>query len=191
MHMYIYAYVYIVQKQPSPPIPRHCHAHKVDTSPAFQQHHAKEIGYSMPIIFNWVLCTLFFFCKDDSVKHKNRSQLCKWSLTKECERLLFKWSRTKECERLLFKWSLTKECERLLFKWSLTKECERLLFKSSRNEKLLFSKSRTFNFFFVEVCLGIFEFEWLTVTNYILKTKLFNKIICKSKTTLQCWFYQI
>ena len=52
--MFIYTYLYIVQKRPSPPIPRPCHGHKVDTSPAFQQYHAEEIGYTTPLIFNWV-----------------------------------------------------------------------------------------------------------------------------------------
>ena len=51
--MFIYTYVYIIQKRPSPPIPLPCHAHKVDTSPAFQQYHAEKIGYTTPIIFNW------------------------------------------------------------------------------------------------------------------------------------------
>ena len=51
--MYIYTYVYVVQKRPSTPIPRSCHAHKVDTSPAFKQYHAEEIGYTTTIIFNW------------------------------------------------------------------------------------------------------------------------------------------
>ena len=54
IHMFIYTYVYIVQKRPSQPFPRPCHAHKVDTSPAFQQYHAEEIGYTTPIILNWV-----------------------------------------------------------------------------------------------------------------------------------------
>ena len=51
--MFIYTYVYMVQKRPSLPIARPCHAPKVDTSPAFQQYHAEEIGYTTPIIFNW------------------------------------------------------------------------------------------------------------------------------------------
>ena len=51
--MFTYTYVYIVQKRPSPPIQRSCRAHKVDTSPAFRQYHAEEIGYTTPIIFNW------------------------------------------------------------------------------------------------------------------------------------------
>ena len=58
--MFIYRYVYIVQKRPSPPIPRLCHAHKVDTSPAFQQYHAEEIGYTTPIIFNCEIQLLHF-----------------------------------------------------------------------------------------------------------------------------------
>ena len=53
LHMFIYTYVYIVQKRLSAPIPRPCHAHKVDTSQAFQQYHAKETSYTMPINFNW------------------------------------------------------------------------------------------------------------------------------------------
>ena len=56
--MFMNTYVYIVKKRPSPPIPRPCHAHKVDTSPAFQQYHAEEIGNITPIIFNWVITTI-------------------------------------------------------------------------------------------------------------------------------------
>ena len=48
-----YTYVHIVQKRASMPIPRPCHAHKVDTSPAFHQYHAEEIGFTTTIIFNW------------------------------------------------------------------------------------------------------------------------------------------
>ena len=57
--MFIYTYVYIVQKRPSPPIPRPCHAHKVDTSPAFQQYHTVEIGYTTPLTFNWEVAAYF------------------------------------------------------------------------------------------------------------------------------------
>ena len=46
-------HVYIVQKWPSPSHSRPCNAYKVDTSPAFQQYHSEEIGYTTPIIFNW------------------------------------------------------------------------------------------------------------------------------------------
>ena len=53
MYIYTYVYVYVVQKRPSTPIPRPCHAHKVDTSPAFHQYHAEEIGYTTTVIFNW------------------------------------------------------------------------------------------------------------------------------------------
>ena len=56
-------YVYIVQKRPSPLIPRPCHAHKVDTSPAFQQCYAEEIGYTTPIIFNWVVSLSYIVSK--------------------------------------------------------------------------------------------------------------------------------
>ena len=60
VYMFIYTYVYIVQKRPSQPIPRPCHTHKLDTSPAFQQYLAEEIGYTTPIIFNWVLTATQF-----------------------------------------------------------------------------------------------------------------------------------
>ena len=53
--MFIYTYVYIIQKRLSPHIPRPCRAHKVDTSPAFKQYQAEEIGHTTPVIFNWEL----------------------------------------------------------------------------------------------------------------------------------------
>ena len=59
--MFTYTYVYIVQKRPSPLLPRPCRAHKVDTSPSFWQYHAEEIGYTTPIISNWVSGNLKFF----------------------------------------------------------------------------------------------------------------------------------
>ena len=67
IHMFIYTYVYIVQTRPFPPIPRSCHAHKVDISPAFQQYHAEEIGYTTPIIFNWVVGLINELHSDNSI----------------------------------------------------------------------------------------------------------------------------
>ena len=49
--MYIYTNVYVIQKRLSTPYL----AHKVDTSPAFHQYHAEEIGYTKTIIFYWVV----------------------------------------------------------------------------------------------------------------------------------------
>ena len=57
---YTYLYIYMCIYSPKTAVPTHsaaCHAHKVDTSPAFHQYHAEEIGYTTPIIFNWVVLT--------------------------------------------------------------------------------------------------------------------------------------
>ena len=64
--MFIYTCVYTVEKWAS--MHAHCttlssplSGHLAGDSPAFHQHHAEEISYITPTIFNWVLNGTCFF----------------------------------------------------------------------------------------------------------------------------------
>ena len=72
IHMFIYTY--ILSKN-SPLCPFRGQAHKAYASPAFQQYHAKEIGYTTPIIFNWAVSVKLLTNSTRKEKRANSTSL--------------------------------------------------------------------------------------------------------------------